>query len=735
MASNPNAQSLVPSQNNATSTAQQNASATAPPPSTTTANIHRPAMAPPQPIAIEHNAPNTRGSRELRLFIALRHERVELLDTNPFVDSVIGQLQQAFEEQCQVDHAGTAIIDEEQLARRKIECVKAGLYALRSILTAWLKYPAVGGRLEGAPIGVVDFMYTARSAPVEQPAGQLAAQYARIMANTVDPPQDDFESAPHAQLRVNNCFLAIKKQFMALFVLLDEYTLTDYLFDKDILSEDEAAPKTYRLSAIAALHPPSIAAHLTSAKGLMEAAEDEEDDNQHVFFNDGVLKTKGEKHADLAVQVAKAKKAEMEQAAQKKVRGSASKATVPAQVKSKARKSNVSPVESEENEEEEDGQAETPVKKAAVKKAVASKIKGGKKAVPSKEIEQGDEDDATPAKSLVEKSTANKRKRSAPVANPEDADANADDTTSKPAPKKRAKSTPAAKKTNSDKSSGKSPTDNIPDMTGSVAPNIAKRGGAAPKWLRDEDDFVKQIIVDHPDWPMPKIYQDYSAWVANTPYQRYGQVLVDYRADFVEFPKGIIVGDKERRKYDIAWRTYESVRQHTEKFKSNVSNFNTSPPYTWEPAQANLVAGQPKRPPPPRPAFFNNPARTPVPPATGTTAHPASSISTVRTSATATGASAGTRRSSGWSAINHQAPVVDSTSAEVDEEAAVPAGQSAEGDVDVESIEDFVAQQSASPSSAEGDAQVSTLGESVAQQSAPSSSAGDEQGGDEEMYE
>jgi hypothetical protein len=633
-------------------------------------------MAPPQPTAIEHNAPNTRASRELRLFIALRHERVELLDTNPFVDSVIGQLQQAFEEQCQVDHAGTAIIDEEQLARRKIECVKAGLYALRSILTAWLKYPAVGGRLEGAPIGVVDFMYTARSAPVEQPAGQLAAQYARIMANTVDPPQDDFESAPHAQLRVNNCFLAIKKQFMALFVLLDEYTLTDYLFDKDISSEDEAAPKTYRLSAIAALHPPSTAAHLMSAKGLMEATEDEEDDNQHVFVDDGVLKTKGEKHADLAVQVAKAKK------------------------------------------------------------AVASKIKGGKKAVPSREIKQGDEDDATNSKRPVEKSTANKRKRSAPVASPEDADANVDDTTSKPAPKKRAKSTPATQKAASDKSSEKSPTNNMPDMTGSVAPNIAKRGGAAPKWLRDEDDIVKQMIVDHPDWPMPKIYQEYSAWVANTPYQRHGQLLVDYRADFVEFPKGIIIGDKERRKYDIAWRTYESVRQHTEKFKANVSNVNTSPPYSWEPAQANLVAGQPKRPPPPRPAFFNNPARTPVPPAAATTVRPVSSLPAARTSAAAAiGASAGTRRSSGWSAINHPAPVVNSTLGGVDEEAAAPAGQSAEGDAGVESIEDFVAQQSASPSSAEGDAQVSTLGESVAQQSAPSSSAGDEQGGDEEMYE
>jgi len=78
---------------------------------------------------------------------------------------------------------------------------------------------------------------------------------------------------------------------------------------------------------------------------------------------------------------------------------------------------------------------------------------------------------------------------------------------------------------------------------------------------------------------------------------------------------------------------------------------------------------------------------------------------------------------------------VDSTSAEVDEEAAAPAGQSAEGDAGVESIEDFVDQQSASPSSAEGDAQVSTLEESVPQQSAPSSSAGDEQSGDEEMYE
>jgi hypothetical protein len=175
---------------------------------------------------------------------------------------------------------------------------------------------------------------------------------------------------------------------------------------------------------------------------------------------------------------------------------------------------------------------------------------------------------------------------------------------------------------------------------------------------------------------MPKVYREYSIHVANTPYQRAGQVLPEYRADFVEFPKDIIASDKERRKYDIAWRTYESVRQHTEKFKAHVSNANSSPPYTWNPAQANLIAGQPKRAPPPRPSFFNNDARTPVPLASVTAALSASVPSAVVSSATAgtaappsaAAASAGTRRSSGWNAVNRPAPVIRNTPEQADDE-------------------------------------------------------------------
>jgi hypothetical protein len=672
MASTSNEQPSVAAKNSPPSPSQDNPSATAQPSSIMNTNLARPAMAPAQPRAIIHAPHNTRASREFFLMIALRHEKAHLHDSNPFVSYVTGELQQLFEAQCQVDSAGATIIDVEQVAQRQLECVKAGLYALRRILTAWLKYPAVGGRLDGTPIGVIDFRFTAISAVAEKPEGQIAAQYARIMANRVDPSQSDVESAPHAQLRVNNCFLALKKQFMALFDLLDPELLNSYLFEDDVLSEDEAGPTTYTLPTTATLHPPSTPAQLMSVRGLVEAAETEDDDNQHVFVTGGLLKTKAEKRTDLAVQVAKAKKAEADEAARAKVIASAAKPAAAAKGKGRVSKSNTSLVESGEDEDGDEA-VESPTEKPAAKKDAAKKIKGGRKRYSNYEA-SGNEDennaDSTPRPAKQFKLILGKR--SAPATDAEEADE--DDTAPKPAPKKRTKLTAAvtataSNRTASDKSSEKSPASGTSGEAGLVAPNIVKRGGAAPKWLKDEDDLVKQMIVDHPDWPMPKVYREYSIQVANTPYQRVGQVLPEYRADFVEFPKDIIASDKERRKYDIAWRTYESVRQHTENFKAHVSNTNSSPPYTWNPAQANLVAGQPKRAPPPRPSFFNNDARTPVPLASGTATLSVSVPSAVASSATAgtaappsaAAASAGTRRSSGWNAVHRPAPVIRNT--------------------------------------------------------------------------
>jgi hypothetical protein len=651
--------------------------------------------------------------------IALRAAKVHLLGSNIPVDSIMNTLQEAFEAQCQVDSTGEIITDEDELKRRKIECTKAGLYALRSIHTAWLKYPAVGGRLEGAPILAVDFGLTAMGAPVEKPEGQLGAQYARIMADAVDPAQNEPENWLHAQLRVNDCFLAVKKQFMALFSLLDHDNLYAYMFDDDILSEDDAPTKTYTLSAPAALHPPSTTAYLMSAKALQEAAKYEDDDNQHIFVTGGVLRTKAEKKADLAVQVDNAKKVEVADAARARVKASASKTT--AKGKGKGRKSDTPPVESEDEEEEEEV-VETPAKKAAPKKAAAAKVKGGKKAaspVADKEDEEeeemavskqpvkkstvgsrkhpapmvdadGEEDkDVAVTKEPVKKSVAGSRKRPAPAADADEADE--DDIASKPAPKKRAKSTPATKKSATDGSSSVlTSSSNASAGPGSVAPKIAKRGGAAPKWLKDEDDLVKKMIVAHPDWPMPAVYRAYSLEVANTPYQRVNQANVEYRADFVEFPKGIIMSDKERRKYDIGWRTYESVRQHCESFKAHVSKSTTSAPYNWDACQDNVAAGLPKRAPPPRPAFFNNDARTPVP-----------SINTPTTLVTVSDpvaptppavASTATRKSSDWTAINR--PLIPSVPNMAASEAAPAVDESAEDDAESSDLEDFVANQS-----------------------------------------
>jgi hypothetical protein len=459
----------------------------------------------------------------------------------------------------------------------------------------------------------------------------------------------------------------------------------------------------------APLDQPSIAAQLMSARGLTTAAEDEENDNIHIYVTGAVLKTKAEKRADLAVQVAKAKKAEAEEAARMKARTSA-----PAKGKGKAHKATTPPVESEEDGE--DGDEEIfPVEKAAAEKAISRKVKGDKKAAFSPVNEENDKDEEDANKEPVKKSKANPRKRPAPVADTEDADADAENAPPKPAPKKRAKSTPAGNQNANDGSPTKPGSSNTSGGTGTVAPKIAKRGGAAPKWLKDEDDLVKQMIVDNPTWPMPAVYREYSRRIANTPYQREGQATVEHRADFVEFPKRKNEGDKERRKYDIAWRTYESVRQHCEKFKANVSSAISFPPYTWDPARVNLATGQPKRAPPPRPDFFNDKDNTPVPPADGTNELLTSVSSVARSSAAGPSATvpsaaghsnqAATSTAStgppGWNAVNRPAKFVPYVPKGPKRAATQTVAPAAPGDCSFADLDDFVAQQSASDPSVE----------------------------------
>jgi len=733
--SSPSRQTVTPVRNQATN------------PSVVITNLVAPTMVPPQATP-----PNTRSSRELKLMITLRREKVQDALSNAFCDYIMNELQQAFEAQCLLDHAGPVIADEVQLERRKIDCLKAGLYALRSIHTAWRKYPAVGGRLEGAPIGVIDFRFTAHSAVVEKPEGQLAAQYSRILADTVDPPQDESESAPRAQLRVNNCFLAIRKQFMKMFQQLAHEDLWSYICDDSVLSEDEAEPRSYSIQSTSAiLHQPTTAAHLMSARGLAEAAEDEEDDNQHVYVTGKVLRNKADKYADLSSQAAKARRAEAGVAPRTRAQPTPVKADVRAIVaeddESKAQRFRDHYIVSDSDDEEDDA-IEAFARRAAARGAVSGRMKGGRKSTIDKDEEEDNMDDAAMVAQSATKWKSNARKRSALMAHDNDDDVDGEN--AMPAPIRRAKSTPAIKapassssptQPNSSNTSGGAQSNN------SVAPQIAKRGGAAPKWLRDEDDVVHQLIVDHPDWPMPRVYREYSARVANTPYQRQGQATVEYRADFVEFPTGIVVGDKERRKYDIAWRTYESVRQHTEKFKASVSSSKTSPPYTWEPAQANLAAGMPERAPPPRPAFFNNVARTPVPTVPTVTADPATppaatTFSPVqyqgpagvfsaaptssritrrhpqRARATASGAVAAAltrgRRSTGWNAINQSESSASPSIGLVDGDVAQAVNvmgddKSAPGDDKVASLEDFVVQQSSPSSSCADEVQMADV--------------------------
>jgi hypothetical protein len=165
--------------------------------------------------------------------------------------------------------------------------------------------------------------------------------------------------------------------------------------------------------------------------------------------------------------------------------------------------------------------------------------------------------------------------------------------------------------------------------------------------LRDEDDLGKQLVMDHPTWTMPRIYKEFNRQLANTAYQTNKMPTHEYRSDWIEFPRrdsnGKSIRDKQARRGDICSRTYESVRQHLEKHKTMVNNFNIVKPFTWDPLEAeNLAARLPKRDPPPRPTYFKD-GTTPVNPL---------DEETVSEDNPAEDASAAVGNSSGWTPIN-----------------------------------------------------------------------------------
>ena len=466
--------------------------------------------------------------------------------------------------------------------------VKEASHAIRRIYTVWSKYPQAGGALGGAKINIIDYRYSATHA-VEGTHESLSFKIAIFMANTIDSKDIEFQTVAHEQKRINGCRAAMKQTYKIWQTRLDPpRSLSDDALLAELTSES-ASPITYTmqppLGDAPTMTKPTTPAEMMSSAALAEQAEYEMHDNVHIFVGGGkVLKNQAEKRSDLAQQLDLARKAEAKEAKEAKKAKKAQDA-VDARAASKSKghgkKSTVLVGSSSENEE--------------VDEQPAPKKPGRKPARVTKTLKRPSEDEAEDGNDgNTAMMTPTPRKKSRKAAN-EDASNDVD-----------------SEKTISEPNDGSEAS-----PKGTSAPENARLGGAAQKWLKDEDDLGKQLVVDNPTWEMPKIYQEFNRLLANTAYKtdKMGDAH-DYRSDWIEFPRrdasGNKMNDKAARKFDICWRTYESVRQHLEKHKAKVSNPRELKPITWNQLTKNPVDHLPKRDPPPRPDFFKD-GKTPVP--------------------------------------------------------------------------------------------------------------------------
>lgn len=517
---------------------------------------------------------------------------VQMDAANPFVSHIMKMLRETLATTIRtkfLEGVGTA-----KIANIHRFYVKEASHAILSIYSAWSKYPQAGGELEGATISSMDYRYTAMDT-VESTHESLPFKIVIFMANKIDQQDIDCQTVVHEQKRIDDCKSAMKQTYKIWQTRLDPPRfLSDDALQAELTSES-ASPITYTMQPALGdapnLSQPSTPANLMSVAGMTEQMEYEMHDNVHVFVGNGkVLKNQAEKRSDLAQQLDMTRKAEAKEAREAK----------------KAKKA----------QEAADALAAREVKGRNKKKAVV---------VSSRDHEDVDEQPAPKPGRKSIKINVRKRPSAEMEADSNNVDGNdVDDNNAEtpkkaPAPHKKAKKA-ASKDTSGDGSIEKAPGDSNEGESdapeGTVAPENAKRGGAAPKWLRDEDNLGKQLIMDHPAWPMPRVYKEFNRQLANTAYQTDKMETHKYRANWIEFPRrdaaGNTMNDKAARKFDICWRTYESVRQHLEKHKAKVNNDNILKPFPWTQITENPVAHLPKRDPPPRPDFFKD-GTTPVP--------------------------------------------------------------------------------------------------------------------------
>ena len=524
-------------------------------------------MAPPQP--------QTRSSAEAGLSTSSRLINAMQAVETPFVSHIMSELSRELDETIRSSLAsGNAGV---QVADINSACVMQGSHAIRRIFSSWSAYPHASGSLDGAIIDPTDYRFSATNSVRGIFEGPLPGRIAKSIANFIDPVDIDGETLVHEQKRIDECRLAMMKTYQLWQTRLDPPRLLhgDQLYAE--LTSEDVNPMTYTMQPpVGGLSKPSTAADMMSSTALAEQAEDEMDDGYDVYVSGGkVLGTKAAKTADLArrLNATRAKEAkEAKEAAN----------TLAATAK--------------------------PSKKSAAKGA------NKKKTVLNSSSDHGDVDDL-PAPEPVRKSTKGTTRKCSASAMEGDGGENSGSAKA-PAPRQKAKK--AASKESSKDASSENVSSGSKDRSSGhssdsfiiVAPDTTRPGGSAPKWLRDEDDLGRRLIMENPDLPMPDVWKMFSSLIANTAYKTDRMEIHDYRSDWIQFPrtdrKGNTIRDKQARKMDIGPRTYESFRQRFEKHKTKVNNPDVPKPFTWESATENPVAHLPKRDPPPRPVFYKD---------------------------------------------------------------------------------------------------------------------------------
>lgn len=483
----------------------------------------------------DNPARRKRYERDYDFLELMIDEGIRAKASNTFIDATLGRLCEPLANALVVDNG--AII---------AELREAGMCALRRIVTAWNKYPVIGSDYNTTKTSAYDFRNTALHVVRSKPQGSVEKQIAKIMADAVDPSDED-ETFQQTQTRINNLILAAKKQWCVFAdAMLDDGSRDEYEDVQLEWSEDEADTVTYHMQQGSnTLNPPSTPSNL-----LQQAADvdNELDDRQIIYASGKVLRNKAEKISYAANERA------------------ATRMTASA--------SRVRFADMESSEAGSSGLASTTTPSS-------------KKQTPSKKRSAGKSDQSTPSK----------RQKGSKVAGVSGSGK---------------KGNSPSKSTSQDVEEGDS--DDEVDSPLSIAPDNTKSGGAAKPWLRDEDDWGHHAIIEHPEWQMPTIYREFNQRFANTAYQEANMLKHEYRGDYLRFPTDNPNKDnKKSRDYDLFHRSYQSVRQHFEKFKREVSDPKTHPPYKWTPFPENLAADLPARSPPPRPDVFRDPDHTPVP--------------------------------------------------------------------------------------------------------------------------